>query len=88
MAEHNKINAINLGLALGFTCSLLTFVLGILAYLTGWGTDMVNNIGLFYHGYAATLMGSLIGGVYGMLKGFLVGFIASFFYNLLNTRTS
>jgi hypothetical protein len=62
--------------------SASVFFLGIIAWLFGWGTDMVHLFGSFYIGYTPTLLGSIIGMVWGFADCFIGGVVIAWLYNL------
>ena len=88
MTNHSGVHTLYAGLALGFTFALMMVLLGLVAWLTGFGTELVTTVGGFYHGYTPTLVGSLIGGVWAMAEGFVIGFVVSWIYNFLCARTT
>lgn len=77
----NHLCKVCLGMALGMTWGLGCLALGLLAMYCDWGAGIVEMLGSFYVGYAATLMGSVIGAVWGFVDGFIIGFLIAFFYN-------
>lgn len=78
-----KLCAVSFGLAWGLSFGLLMVFIGWMAWLTGHGTEMVNNVASFYQGFAATFAGGLIGGIWGFIEGFILGLLIGFFYNLI-----
>jgi len=78
-----KVDWINLGLAFGTTWALGVFFLGLMAWLVGWGTALVDAISSVYVGFAATGLGSVIGLFWGFVDGFIGGAIFAFVYNFI-----
>lgn len=78
------LNVINLGLALGITWGVTLFLLGIAAWLVGWGTPLVNVLGSLYIGYTPTFWGSVIGAIWSFVDGFIGGVIIAWIYNLFS----
>ncbi len=68
-------------LAAGVLWGLSLWVIGLVAWLFGWGAAMVATMGSMYIGFGASLMGSLIGMVWGFIDGFIAGFIFAWLYN-------
>ena len=68
----NHLNVISLGLAFGISWGIGLFILGILAWLFGYGTGLVNAIGT-YLGYTPTFLGSIIGMIWGFIDCFIWG---------------
>ncbi len=81
MAEKNYLNILSLGLTLGVVLAIYVFFLGIVAWLLGWGTQLVELTSLLYIGYAPTFWGSIIGAVWGFIDGFIGGAIIAWLYN-------
>lgn len=85
MSHHqHKLHVLNFGLALGVTWAIGIFLLGLMALLFNWGTELVNDIGSMYIGYKATFLGSIIGAIWGFVDAFIFGVLIAFFYNLFN----
>ncbi len=78
----NRLKIVSFGLALGIATSVAILFLGIVAWLFGWGTDIVNVFGSFYIGYAPSFLGSIIGMIWGFFDGFIGGVIVAWLYNL------
>jgi len=62
------------GLALGITTGILLFLLGVIAWRTGYGTKIVLLLGDLLSGYTTSLTGSIIGGAWGLSIGFITGY--------------
>lgn len=76
---HLKVCAF--GCALGFTWALGVLIMGWLAWLTGWGAQMVNLIGSVYIGYQANWWGPIVGAIWGFVDWFISGVIIAWVYN-------
>jgi len=79
--KHVGICAVAVGLALGVTSALYTLVFGWVAWLGGYGVDMVHQMSTVYLGYAPSFMGGLIGGGWALVDGFIFGVILGWLYN-------
>lgn len=78
--------AVCLGLALGIVKGLCLFVMGMLAWLYGWGSEKVTEIGTILIGYDATPLGSLYGALEGFVIAFIFGLIIGILYNFFAKR--
>jgi hypothetical protein len=76
-----KLDIRAFGLSLGIIWAIGSFLLGILATLSGQGKEIVDIIGSFYIGYAATIKGSLIGAVWAFIDAFIGGALLAWLYN-------
>ncbi|HTM63859.1 MAG TPA: bacteriophage holin [Gammaproteobacteria bacterium] len=81
MADNMRLSVIGLGVALGTAWAVGLFALGILSWLTGWGTDMVQVLGSLYIGYEPTLIGTIIGTIWAFIDCFICGVIIAWVYN-------
>ena len=78
---HATLGVISFGLALGLTCALLVFLLGIMAGLFGWGAFLAQVLQNLFIGFAPTFVGSIAGAVWAFVDGFIAGALIAFFYN-------
>ena len=79
------LNVKAMGLAAGFWWGVGCFLLALAAlYGNGWGQGLVDAIGSFYIGYAATWGGAVTGLIWGFIDGFICGSIFSWLYNYFN----
>ena len=78
-----KINALNLGIAIGAIAAIYFFLLGLIALWFDWGTALVQAFSSLYIGYSASYLGSLIGAVWGFVDGFIAGIVIAWIYNKL-----
>ncbi|MBW2993599.1 bacteriophage holin [Candidatus Woesearchaeota archaeon] len=76
-----KLDVLGLGLAIGIACAVYMFLIGLSAWLFGWGTGIVELISSLYLGFSATFAGSLIGAVWAFIDGFIAGVIIAWLYN-------
>jgi len=83
MTEKNHLNVLSLALALGIACAVYALFIGVVAWLFGWGTSIVEVISSLYIGYKPTPLGSIIGGIWAFIDGFIGGVIIVWLYNRL-----
>lgn len=81
-----KFCPISLGVAFGLANGFCLLVLAWAAMWFGYGVPLVEMIGSFYHGYAATYMGGLFGALWGFIDGFIFGAIVGVIYNFCMCR--
>ncbi len=81
--KHTHLSACSLALAMGLTFGLGVFLLGIVAWLSEYGDEIVDLFATVYCGYDATLLGSVYGFAWGFAEGIILGFAIGFFYNLV-----
>lgn len=77
-----KLSICALGVGLGVSWGFGIFVLGVLAWLCGYGVGMVDAFAHIYLGYAANPLGIIIGTIWGLVDGFIGGVIIAWIYNL------
>ena len=77
-----KLHALSFAFAFALVSAISILALGILGWVYGVGTEMINLSSTVYYGFAPTLVGSLIGAVWGFVDGFIFGYLIAFFYNL------
>jgi hypothetical protein len=80
----NKTCYIKASFAIGLTWALGVFVMGILAWLCGYGLAMVGLFSSIYIGYAPTFLGSIIGAVWAFFDAFFFVLIAMLIYCCLS----
>ena len=84
MAEnkhHGTLGVISLGLAIGITCGLGVFLLGIMATFFGWGAPLALILSSVYVGFTPTVAGTFAGAVWGFANGFIAGALIAWLYN-------
>ncbi|RDI41705.1 hypothetical protein [Aquicella lusitana] len=74
---------VSFGLAWGIVIGLFMAGYAWIAWLSGYGTAVVDQYAVFYYGYEATFLGGIIGGFWGLVVGFLFGFFIALFYDLI-----
>lgn len=84
--EGSRFDANTVGLCLGVMWGTLLVLLGLMATMTGLGSSLVEQLGLYHIGYEATVYGSIIGGVVGLIYGFVFGAIIFRAYNMVFAR--
>lgn len=77
----NMLDVRKFSLALGLTCAIGAFLLGIFAWIWGWGEGIVVLASSLYIGYKATFLGAIIGAIWGFIDGFIGGAIFAWIYN-------
>lgn len=75
------LHPVSLGFSVGILWGLYVFLIGLLAWLSGYGIEFVKFLGGIYIGYAPTLGGSLAGAVWGFVKGFVGAALVAWLYN-------
>lgn len=78
----NKCQPLALGIAIGVLWAAYVFFAGIAA-MFGWGNAMVETLGSFYIGYAASFVGAVIGAVWAFVDGFIAGVVIAWIYNVV-----
>jgi len=82
-----KIDAAKFGFAFGIIYALVFFVIGILAAVFGWGTEIMGLMGELYVGFGPTPLGAVVGAVWGFVIGFAFFGSAAWIYNRLIGRS-
>ena len=84
---HMTLGVISFGLALGVTWAIVVFVLGLAAWLFGWGVDVAIALSSLYIGYGPSFVGAIAGAVWAFVDGLIAGALIAWFYNrLLRSR--
>ncbi len=83
-----KIDAAKFGIAFGIIYALVFFVIGILAAVFGWGTEIMGLMGELYVGFGPTPLGAVVGAVWGFVIGFAFFGCAAWIYNRLIGRSA
>ena len=85
---HMTLGVISFGLALGVTSAIAVFVLGLAAWLFGWGVDVAIALSSLYIGYGPSFVGSIAGAVWAFVDGLILGILVAWLYNrfLLSRR--
>lgn len=81
-----KLNVLGLAFSLGIITGIGMLIIGILAWLTGWGSDGIAILASWYVGFTPTLPGSVVGGIWGFADGFIGGALIAWVYNLLAVK--
>ena len=58
----------------------------MIAWLFGWGREIVELASSLYLGYAATCLGTIIGTTWAFIDGFIGGVIIAWLYNKFQKR--
>jgi len=77
----NKLSVLGLGYALATVSAICALVLGLSAWLFGYGVELVNVLSSIYIGFAPTFWGMIIGIVLMAIDGFIGGLLIAYFYN-------
>ncbi len=85
---HMTLGVISFGFALGITSAIAVFVLGLAAWLFGWGVDVAIALSSLYIGFGPSFVGSIAGAVWAFVDGLILGILIAWFYNrfLLSRR--
>ena len=81
MNEPHQLRVLSFGFSLGICFGAYVFLLGVSAWLLGWGVEIVKLISSLYKGYAPSFGGSVIGALWGFFDGFIGGIIIAWLYN-------
>ena len=81
------IDAAKFGIAFGIIYALVFFVIGILAAVFGWGTEIMGLMGELYIGFGPTPLAAVVGAVWRFVIGFACFGCAASTYNRLVGRT-
>jgi hypothetical protein len=79
--RHATLGVISLGLALGVTWAIAVFMLGMMAWLFGWGIEVASALSGLYIGYGPSFVGAIAGAVWGFVDGLILGVMIAWFYN-------
>ena len=79
--RHATLGVISLGLALGVTWAIAVFMLGIMAWLFGWGIEVASALSGLYIGYGPSFVGAIAGAVWGFVDGLILGVMIAWLYN-------
>lgn len=79
--RHVTLGVISFGLAVGLTWAIGVFVLGIVAWLFGWGAGVAAVLATLYIGYAPDFIGSIAGAVWAFVDGLIGDILVAWFYN-------
>ena len=85
---HMTLGVISFGLALGVTSAIAVFILGLAAWLFGWGIEVASALSSLYIGYGPSFVGAIAGAVWAFVDGLILGVMVAWFYNrfLLSRR--
>ena len=79
--HHATLGVISLGLAIGVTWAIAVFVLGLAAWLFGWGIEVPSALSGLYIGFGPSFVGAITGAVWGFVDGLILGALIAWFYN-------
>ncbi|MBE9554162.1 MAG: bacteriophage holin [Proteobacteria bacterium] len=79
--RHATLGVISLGLALGVTAAIAVFMLGIMAWLFGWGIEVASALSGLYIGYGPSFVGAIAGAVWAFVDGLILGVMIAWLYN-------
>lgn len=86
--SQGKLCAGKFGFAFGLIWGLGIFLLGIAGTYCAFGLPFIHLWGSIYHGYTATLLGSVYGGLWGFVDFFIFGWLVALVYNCGCKRNS
>lgn len=81
-----KLDVVAVAVALAVVWGLGIFVLGLAAWLAGWGVPLVSMIGSLYLGYDPSLLGTVIGTVWAVVDAVIAGALYAWIYNAIAVR--
>ena len=84
--QSSRLDAVSLGLAFGIMWALGVFILGMMAAVADWGTEIVILISSAYLGFGPTFVGSLIGAAWGFVDGCVGAMLIAWLYNVILAR--
>lgn len=79
--RHATLGVISFGLAIGVVWAIAVFLLGMAAWLFGWGVDIASALASLYIGYSPSFVGAIAGAVWGFADGLILGSMIAWFYN-------
>jgi hypothetical protein len=79
--HHATLGVISLGMALGVTWAIAVFLLGMMAWLFGWGIEVASALSSLYIGYGPSFVGAIAGAVWGFVDGLVFGIVIAWLYN-------
>lgn len=84
MAEnqhHMSLGVVSFGLAVGVTCAIFVFILGVVATAFGWGLQLAAALSSLFIGFGPTFVGAIAGAVWAFVDGLIAGALIAWFYN-------
>lgn len=69
------------GFALGLTCAIFVFLLGLSASLLGWGVELAVALSSVFVGFGPTIVGTIAGAVWAFVDGLVAGIMIAWLYN-------
>ena len=81
-----KLSVWAFGFAFGIVWAIALLIMGWLAWLSGWGVQMISVIGSVYLGYTPTFWGAIVGAIWGFVDFFIGGVIFAAIYNACTCR--
>lgn len=84
--DRQKLDVRAMTIAFGVTWGAGVLLLGLLAWLLGWGVPMVTVLGSLYLGFTTTLAGTVIGTIWALVDGAIAGAILAWIYNMAVSR--
>ena len=88
MADGIKLDVVSLGLSGGILWGAATFLVGLSAWLFGWGNELVDLGSSLYLGYGPSFFGSLVGLVWGFADAFIGAAVFAWLYNMILEKRS
>lgn len=60
---------------------IAVFLLGMMAWLFGWGIEVASALSSLYIGYGPSFVGAIAGAVWGFVDGLVFGIVIAWLYN-------
>ena len=79
--DRHTLGVIAFGFALGLTCGIFVFLLGLSASLLGWGLELAVALSSVFIGFGPTIVGTITGAVWAFVDGLVAGILIAWLYN-------
>jgi len=83
-----RLHVLSFGLAFGTVWGLSVLLIGLFAAFFGVGTPFVIMLGSLYHGFEASIAGSIVGLFWGFFDAFIGGVVFAYLYNWFSKHCS
>ncbi len=82
----SKLNIWALAIGFGLASGIFVFAQTLIAFFSGWGSEVAAFYTKFFWGYTVTPEGALVGLMWGFIICFIYGAIVAGFYNFFMSR--